>query len=170
LPHILALRDKFTKYKIKDVYQFTSAYTWRLYELLIQNKDMKKRDFDLEEFKWKIGVAEKYCAIGDLKKRVIDPSIDEINEYSDIKIQYDQVKRGRRVTGFVFYITENRVRLSGSSDGGFRFPELSNFVSPPAEPGVYSLLLAEHPVDSLGRSLTQAFGFQTDPLPTTAAT
>jgi len=108
LPHILALRDKFTKYKIKYVYQFTSAYTWRLYELLIQNKDMKKRDFDLEEFKWKVGVAEKYGAIGDLKKRVIDPSIDEINEYSDIKIQYDQVKRGRRVTGFVFYITENQ--------------------------------------------------------------
>jgi plasmid replication initiation protein len=108
LPHIIALREKFTKYKIKDVYQFTSAYTWRLYELLAQNKDIKKREFDLDEFKWKVGVAEKYDAIGDLKKRVIDSSVDEINEYSDIKVQYDQVKRGRRVTGFVFYITENQ--------------------------------------------------------------
>jgi plasmid replication initiation protein len=108
LPHILALREKFTKYKIKDVYQFTSAYTWRVYELLAQNKDIKKREFELEEFKWKVGVTEKYSAIGDLKKRVIEPSVYEINKYSDIKVQYDQVKRGRRVTGFIFYITENQ--------------------------------------------------------------
>jgi plasmid replication initiation protein len=108
LPHILGLKEQFTRYRIKDVYQFASAHTWRVYELLRQFKDIGKREIDLDEFKQKVGVSDRYRVLADLRKRVLDPAILEINATSDIQVQYDQKKKGRRVVSFLFIIRENQ--------------------------------------------------------------
>ncbi len=107
VPHLLGLKAQFTQYRIKDVYQFSRASSWRVYELLKQYKEIGKREFEIEEFKRKVGVPNLYPRIGDLKKRVIDPAVAEINATSDIKVQYEQKKRGRRVVGFIFLIRDN---------------------------------------------------------------
>lgn len=107
VPHIIGLKEKFTRYRIKDVYQFKRASTWRVYELLKQFKDIGKREFDIEEFKLKIGVTGSYDRIGNLKQWVIDPAIAEINSTSDILVAFDQEKRGRRVVKLIFYIRNN---------------------------------------------------------------
>lgn len=108
VPHILGLKEHYTPYRIRDVYQFQRASTWRVYELLKQHIKIGKREFDLDEFKWKVGIDGKYNSIGDLKKRILDPAIEEINTTSDIKIQWENIKRGRKVTGFRFFITPNK--------------------------------------------------------------
>jgi plasmid replication initiation protein len=107
VPHLLGLKAKFTQYRIKDVYQFSKASSWRVYELLKQFKDIGQREFEVEEFKRKVGVADHYKVIADLRKRVIDPAIAEINAASDILVQYEQKKRGRRITKFLFLIFDN---------------------------------------------------------------
>lgn len=107
VPHLLGLKAQFTQYRIKDVYQFSRASSWRVYELLKQYKEIGKREFEIEEFKRKVGISDKYKVIGNLKQRIIDPAVAEINSTSDIKVQYDQKKRGRRVTGFLFLIRDN---------------------------------------------------------------
>jgi plasmid replication initiation protein len=107
VPHLLGLREKFTKYMIKDVYQFQRAGTWRVYELLKQYKDIGKREFEIEEFKMKVGSGGLYQNLGDFKKRIITPAIKEINEVSDILVALDQTKRGRRVVKLVFHIKDN---------------------------------------------------------------
>lgn len=108
LPHIMGLTEKFTKYRIKDVYQFQRTTSWRVYELLKQYKALGKREIEVEDFKWKLGISDKYPRIVDMRKRVIEPAIEEINATSDIKVQYDQKKRGRRITSFIFYIVDNQ--------------------------------------------------------------
>jgi len=40
-------------------------------------------------------VAEKYQRVVDLKKRVIDPAVEEINEHSNLWVRYGQRKSGR---------------------------------------------------------------------------
>jgi len=107
IPHLLGLKDNFTKYRIKDVYQFKSANTWRIYELLKQYKDIWKREFDLEEFKFKVGVSNSYSRISSLKQWIIKPAIEEINATSDILVAMDQAKRGRRVVKLIFHIRQN---------------------------------------------------------------
>lgn len=107
VPHLLGLKEQFTSYRLKDVYRFGSVHTWRLYELLRQYKGIGKREFDVDELKAKIGLAGLYDRVGNLKVRVIDPSIREINETSDIMCEYEQKKRGRRITGFLFIIRDN---------------------------------------------------------------
>lgn len=107
VPHLMGLKEQFTSYRLKDVYRFGSVHTWRLYELLRQYKGLGKREFDVDELKGKIGLAGLYDRVGNLKARVIDPAIREINETSDIMCEYEQGKRGRRITGFLFIIRDN---------------------------------------------------------------
>jgi len=107
VPHLLGLKAQFTQYRIKDVYQFSRASSWRVYELLKQYKEIGKREFEIEEFKQKVGVQGAYSRPTDLKRFVIDPAVAEINATSDIKVQYEQKKRGRRVVGFLFLIRDN---------------------------------------------------------------
>lgn len=107
VPHLLGLKEQFTSYRLKDVYRFGSVHTWRLYELLRQYKGIGRREFDVDELKAKIGLAGLYARVGNLKARVIDPAIREINETSDIMCEYEQGKRGRRIAGFLFIIRDN---------------------------------------------------------------
>ena len=44
--------------------------------------------------------------MGNFKLRVLDLAVKEINEKSDIKVSYTQVKKGRTITGFKFVVHE----------------------------------------------------------------
>jgi len=107
LPHIMGLSREFTKYRLKDVYQFSKPSTWRLYELLRKEKKIGKADYDLDDFRWKLGVEGKYQRVTQLKEWILDPAIKEINATSDIKVQYEQRKRGRKIVGFTFHMVDN---------------------------------------------------------------
>jgi len=108
VPHLLGLQERFTQYRLKDVYQFASTHSWRVYELLLQYKEIGKRDFDLDEFKRKVGVAGLYSRMDHLRARVIDTAIREINATSDIQVEWEQIKRGRRIVGLRFHIAPNQ--------------------------------------------------------------
>lgn len=113
-PKLLGLTGHFTRYRLKDVYQFTSASTWRLYEALRQWKEAGRVQWHLDEFRMKVGATGTYSRFHDLQKRIIDPGVQEINLHSDIKVQWERILQSRRVVGGVrFYIianAENRTR------------------------------------------------------------
>jgi len=107
LPHLMGLTERFTSYRIRDVYQFQRQHSWRVYELLKQYKSARKRVVELEDLRRMLGLLDKYPRAIDLRKYVLDPALDEINATSDIQAQYEQKKRGRRIVGFVFHIKSN---------------------------------------------------------------
>ncbi|MCH1784008.1 replication initiation protein RepM [Psychrobacter glaciei] len=98
--------DFFTSYLLEQTASMDSIYSVRLYELLVQWKAAKKTPmFDLETFRDQLGVeVSEYKAMCDFKKRVLEVAINEINEKSDIKISYEQVKKGRSIAGFKFKV------------------------------------------------------------------
>ena len=100
--------DFFTSYLLEQTANMDSIYSVRLYELLVQWKAAKQTPmFALEKFRDQLGVGiEEYKAMNDFKKRVLLVAIDEINEKADIKISYEQVKRGRKIVGFTFTVHE----------------------------------------------------------------
>ena len=101
IPFISELSRNFTKYKLENVLQFRSSYSIRLYELLVKWEGDSKY-VELAWIKDRFQLEEKYKDITNLKRRVLDVAVKEINEHSDMKVDYEQVKRGRRVTGFIF--------------------------------------------------------------------
>lgn len=104
VPLITRLEQQFTSYDIEQISSLSSAYAIRLYELLIQWRSIGKTPvFELEQFRQQLGVEEvKYSRMSDFKKYVLDFSVQQINEHTDITVKYDQHKQGRIITGFTF--------------------------------------------------------------------
>ena len=114
----------FTQYLLEQTATLKSAYSVRLYELLVQWKTARKTPvFDIEVFREQLGVnSTDYERVYDFKKNVLDVAVKEINKKTDIHTSYDQVKRGRKIIGFKFVIkekpkkTENNQRDPNTSD------------------------------------------------------
>ena len=104
VPLITRLEEHFTKYEAKQVAHLTSKYATRLYELLIAWREVGKvPQLELSEFRNRLGLIDnEYTAMSDFKKRVLDPSIKQINEHTDITVTYEQHKKGRIISGFSF--------------------------------------------------------------------
>ena len=104
VPLILRLEEHFTSYQLKQVTQLTSKYAIRLYELLIAWREVGKTpQIELSEFRHKLGVEDnEYKDMHNFKKRVLEPSIKQINEHTDITVKVEQHKKGRSVSGFSF--------------------------------------------------------------------
>lgn len=104
IPYLLQLKKKFTRYQLKNILYLKSKYSIRIYELLKQYESIGKRELELQELKKILFIENQYNRIYDLKRFVLTPAIKEINDYTDINISYDDVKKGRKITGFVFDI------------------------------------------------------------------
>lgn len=104
VPLITRLEEQFTKYDIEQISDLSSAYAIRLYELLICWRSTGKTPvIELTEFRKLLGVLDtEYTRTDNLKIRVIEHSIKQINEHTDIKVTYEQHKTGRSITGFSF--------------------------------------------------------------------
>jgi len=102
LPYLTELSAQFTKYKLKAVAKMDSAYAVRLYELLVQWQSKGKREVSVDWLRETFQLGDKYPAIKDFKKRVIDIAVSQINEHSDLTVRYEQRKTGRNVTHFTF--------------------------------------------------------------------
>ena len=110
VPLILRLEEHFTSYQLKQVTQLTSKYAIRLYEMLIAWREVGKTpQIELLEFRHKLGVEDnEYKDMHNFKKRVLEPSIKQINEHTDITVTYEQHKRGRTISGFSFRLKQKQ--------------------------------------------------------------
>jgi plasmid replication initiation protein len=110
VPLITRLEERFTKYDIDQISGLSSAYSVRLYELLIQWRSSGKTPvIDLTDFRKRIGVLDtEYKRMAQLKERVLNLAIQQINEHTDIIVDYKQQKAGRVITGFSFTFTQKK--------------------------------------------------------------
>ncbi|MCO8071763.1 replication initiation protein RepM [Acinetobacter lwoffii] len=111
VPLITRLEQHFTSYQLKQVSQLTSKYAIRLYEMLIAWRNVGKCSFELINLRDSLGIAsDEYRQMGHFKSRVLDASIAQINEYTDIKVTYEQQKNGRTISGFTFKLKPKQVQ------------------------------------------------------------
>jgi hypothetical protein len=108
-PHLLRLKEtgRFTRYRLGNVMKLRSAYSIRLYELLKQyeNTLTKKRTFELDELRKKVGVPDgKLKTYQTFKVRVIEVAKKELPEKTDIGFTYKPIKKGRSVKWLEFTI------------------------------------------------------------------
>lgn len=104
VPLVTRLEEHFTSYQLKQVSQLTGKYAIRLYELLIAWREVGKTpQIELSEFRNRVGVEDnEYQRMELFKRRVLEPSIKQINEHTDITVTYEQHKKGRTISGFSF--------------------------------------------------------------------
>ena len=104
VPLITRLEKHFTSYQINQVSGLTGKYAIRLYELLITWREIGKTPIlKLADFRSQLGVEpNEYKAMNHFKSRVLEPSLQQINEKTDIKVKVEQHKNGRSISGFSF--------------------------------------------------------------------
>ena len=113
IPLITRLEEQFTKYDIEQVRELSTGYAVRLYEILIAWRSTGKTPIiEIQEFRKKLGVLDtEYKQMNDFKKRVLDPSINQINDKTDIKVKVEQHKTGRTISGFSFKFKQKQTAI-----------------------------------------------------------
>ncbi len=108
IPFIKQLEKSFTSYFIEDVANLTSIYAIRLYELIIAWRSTKQTPvFKLDGFRNKLGIeVHEYPIMHNFKSRVLDVAIKQINQHTNIQIELEQHKAGRKISGFSFKFME----------------------------------------------------------------
>jgi plasmid replication initiation protein len=104
IPLITRLEEHFTSYELEQISKLNSGYAIRLYELIIAWRSTGKTPvISYEDLRKKLGVLDhEYKVKADFKKRVLDSSLKQINEHTDITVKHEQHKTGREITGFSF--------------------------------------------------------------------
>lgn len=101
VPLITRLEKNFTSYELEQVKNL-NTYATRLYEILASWRSVGKVTITLKELRNNLGLIDEYSRLEAFKRRVLDLAVSQINEYTDIKAQYEQHKNGRVITGFTF--------------------------------------------------------------------
>ena len=109
---ITRLEEQFTKYDIEQVRELSTGYAVRLYEILIAWRSTGKHPLLRYKNLEKLGVLDtEYKQMNDFKKRVLDPSINQINDKTDIKVKVEQHKTGRTISGFSFKFKQKQTAI-----------------------------------------------------------
>ena len=139
MPYLLELKEKFTKYDIRNITSLKSIYSIRVYEYLKENQ-WRKGIFEvtLDELKDMFFMSAKdnngkelYPLYGDFKKRVLLKAKEDLLEHCDIKFNFWELKQGKKVVAIAFEILKNEKPLTL-----FKVPE-SDEVFKVEESGVY---------------------------------
>jgi len=112
-PYLLMLKERFTKLSLNQMVSFNSQYSGRIYELLKQYEKIGKRTFKLDELRVLLGIGfDEYKQYGLLKQRILNKAKEEINSNSDLKIDFEEIKKGRKVESIRFIIKTNLKAIS----------------------------------------------------------
>ena len=110
MPHLLELKEKFTKYNIKNLSELQSVYSIRMFEFIKEN-EFKRDGFEItiDELKEMLFMkaidnagSELYPLYGDFKKRVLMKAQEDLTEHCDTTFEFEERKDGKRVVAIYF--------------------------------------------------------------------
>lgn len=130
-PYLKDLTERFTSYELSNILCMKSAYSIRLYEIFKSfqfQKEVKIRTNDIRRFVFtrtarcgkcpssntkKCFICDEYKnyyrRYSELKRRVIDVAVDEINRFTDINVSATAHKYGKNVAYVTFKIRINTI-------------------------------------------------------------
>ena len=108
-PFLYELSTRFTVYYIDQISKFRSVYSVRFYEYATLEINKSKTNscifiLDISTVKERLDIADKYSRYYSLKERVLLKSQQEINQHSDLTLDFEEIKQGRTVESIKFII------------------------------------------------------------------
>ena len=106
-PYLLNLREKFLSYGLYNVLALRSKYSLRLYELLKSYLYLNNKTFKVDELKELLMLdssSKSYSEFKVFNRNILAKSISEINDITDIYIEYTTIKQIRSVVAIEFKI------------------------------------------------------------------
>lgn len=115
-PYLTLLHKNFTAYGFHQVSQLKSSYSIRLFEMLIQYRKTGWVQISLAKFRERLMLETSYKRYDNLKARVINPAVKELEEKSSLIIQWEPIRNGRKIEALRFTFKESEQRDLFKSD------------------------------------------------------
>lgn len=120
---ILGLKGGFSKPDLIDFMRMKSPFSMAIWHLIQREMHSHKPDttnvikFDLslEEVREVTGTQNTYKQISEVKKKIFDKALREIEKNCHVKVTYENIKKSNNIIGFrcsavsIFHIDENRI-------------------------------------------------------------
>jgi plasmid replication initiation protein len=126
MPYLAQVKQKFVLYNIKEIANFGSLYTTRLYELIQEFKDTGVLLITVEKLREAFAVADKFKLYGLFKQYTFAHACNEINDQTDYNITFTEIKTGRKVTSVQFEFKKTVVEKRFKPDG----TQVNNYIKP----------------------------------------
>jgi len=117
-PYLLQLRDHFTQYRLRQAIPLSTPYAIRTYEIakMIERPgERRSRQIPVGRFRKMFGLEDKYARHRDMRRRVIDPSVEQVNEKTDVDVRCKDVRDGQTPVALQWTVES---KASGQDDGG----------------------------------------------------
>lgn len=110
LPYLTGLSKNYTLYTIGIVRDFKCQYTFPIYELLAKDRNKNSEVFtiSIEQLRKKLCLEDKYPKFHELKRRVVVPIFDDLENCTDLSIDWELIKRGRSITHIQIIFKESK--------------------------------------------------------------
>ena len=109
MPYLAQVREKFLLYNLKEVANFGSLYTTRLYELIQEFKETGCMVVSIEKLREIFAVGGKLKRYNDFKSRTFGHATKEINHFYDLNLRFEEIKKGRKVDAVKFKFNKTKV-------------------------------------------------------------
>ena len=119
VPMLLGIRKnfnpaltKYTSYELRHVRKL-QTYGIRIYELLKKEQYRGWTELRVEVLREMFQLTEKYERFTAFYKRIIEPSVRDINKYTDLLVEVEKIRQGKSVHALYFTIaakTEQEIR------------------------------------------------------------
>ena len=104
-PYLLQLKEKFVKLNLDDLLKLNSIYAIRFYIIARVYKNLGQIKFLVEELNDKLKTPKSYRKDFSLfKKNVLEIAKKEINEKTDLNINFEYVTKGKKVAEVILKI------------------------------------------------------------------
>ena len=142
IPYVAQLKKNFTKINLDDLAGFGSFYSYRIFFILMQWRNKGKVVLGIDELRNSLELDNKYPLFADLKRRVIDVAIEEINEYTAYNVDANLIKKGRKYTNVEFIFSPKRLE----DDKLVEFTDTTKLIKmTPPQRSMFAGLLANMP-------------------------
>jgi len=109
MPYLAQVKEKFVLYNLKEIANFGSLYTTRLYELIQEFKETGWILKSVEQLREIFAVGNKFKTYNDFKKYTFAHACQEINDNYDMGLRFEEQKEGRKVVAIKFFFKQTIV-------------------------------------------------------------
>lgn len=109
MPYLAQVKEKFVLYNLKEISNFGSLYTTRLYELVQEFKDTGYMIKSIEQLREVFAVGDNFKKYNNFKRRTFEHACKEINDNYKLNLGYEEIKEGRKVIAIKFVFRKTKV-------------------------------------------------------------
>ena len=109
MPYLSQVKQKFVLYNLKEIANFGSLYTTRLYELIQEFKDTGYMIKSVTQLREIFAVGNSFKLYGDFKRYTFEHACQEINDNYKMNLGFEEIKEGRKIIAVKFVFKKTRI-------------------------------------------------------------